>query len=156
VVDDEDLPVAVGQTGHLLARGPYTIRGYYRAAEHNRAAFTLDGFYRTRDLVRMTASGSVVVVGRAKEQTNRAGEKVAPAELERHLGTHPQVLAVAVLGLSDPVLGQRIAAFVETSNDVALGKAELQGFLRARGIAEYKLPDEVHCAPDLPRTSAGK
>src|SRR5690606_32527412 len=54
IVDDADRPVPDGEVGHLLTRGPYTIRGYYRADEHNAAAFTADGFYRTGDLVRRT------------------------------------------------------------------------------------------------------
>src|SRR5699024_11638231 len=51
VLDDEDNSVPAGEVGHLLTRGPYTIRGYYRADEHNAHAFTPEGFYRTGDLV---------------------------------------------------------------------------------------------------------
>src|SRR5690606_5154702 len=60
IVDDADRPVPDGEVGHLLTRGPYTIRGYYRAEEHNATAFTPDGFYRTGDLVRRTPTGHLV------------------------------------------------------------------------------------------------
>lgn len=71
IVDEEDLDVELGQVGHLWVRGPYTIRGYYKAEEHNAKAFTADGFYRTGDLARMTSSGYLIVEGRDKDQINR-------------------------------------------------------------------------------------
>ena len=85
IVDDADRPVPDGEVGHLLTRGPYTIRGYYRAEEHNATAFTPDGFYRTGDLVRRTPTGHLVVEGRAKDQINRGGEKVSAEEVENHI-----------------------------------------------------------------------
>ncbi|MFD8803844.1 (2,3-dihydroxybenzoyl)adenylate synthase, partial [Streptomyces atroolivaceus] len=81
VVDDADEEVPEGSFGHLLTRGPYTIRGYWRAPEHNGKAFTEDGFYRTGDIVRRTPTGHLIVEGRAKDQINRGGEKVAPEEI---------------------------------------------------------------------------
>lgn len=61
VWDDHDRDVKPGETGNLLTRGPYTIRGYYKAEEHNAASFTEDGFYRTGDIVRLTRDGYIVV-----------------------------------------------------------------------------------------------
>src|SRR5690606_4345369 len=91
IVDDDDNPVPPGQSGHLLTRAPYTIRGYYTAEEHNAKAFTPDGIYRTGDVVRMTPEGNLVVEGRAKDQINRGGEKIAAEEVENHLLAHPAV-----------------------------------------------------------------
>ncbi|HJE58789.1 MAG TPA: AMP-binding protein, partial [Nocardiopsis listeri] len=81
VVDDADRPVPEGDPGHLLTRGPYTIRGYYKAPDHNKSAFTADGFYRTGDIVRRHPSGNLVVSGRAKDQINRGGEKIGAEEV---------------------------------------------------------------------------
>ncbi|MEV7024332.1 AMP-binding protein [Kitasatospora sp. NPDC093558] len=81
VVDDHDRDVPDGTTCHLLTRGPYTIRGYWNAPGHNAGSFTADGFYRTGDLVRRTPTGHLVVEGRAKDQINRGGEKVAAEEI---------------------------------------------------------------------------
>lgn len=75
IVDNEDQELPIGETGHLLTRGPYTIQGYYKAPEHNEKAFTKDGFYRTGDIVRCTKDGYLIVEGRAKDQINRGGEK---------------------------------------------------------------------------------
>lgn len=137
VVDDADRDVAPGAPGNLLVRGPYTIRGYYRAPEHNATAFTADGFYRTGDVVRRLPSGHLVVVGRVKDQINRAGQKIAAEEVEAHLGAHPDIVEAAVVGTPDPVLGERIRAYV-VSRDPLLTAPEVAGFVRDRDIAALR------------------
>src|SRR5262249_4310875 len=64
VVAEHGADVPAGGVGELLTRGPYTVRGYYRAADYNAGVFTADGFLRTGDLVRRTAGGTMVVEGR--------------------------------------------------------------------------------------------
>ncbi|NRQ31993.1 AMP-binding protein [Nonomuraea sp. NN258] len=153
VVDAHDRPVAPGEIGHLLTRGPYTIRGYYRDSDP--AAFTADGFYRTGDLVRLTPTGHLVVEGRAKEVINRGGEKVSPEEVEEHLLAHPAVRDAAVVAVPDPYLGERTHAFVVPLGEAPTG-AELRKFLRARGLAVYKLPDRTEFVDGFPATGVGK
>lgn len=148
--------VEPGRAGALLTRGPYTIRGYYRAAEHNATAFTSDGFYRTGDLVRQRPSGHVEVVGRAKEQINRGGEKVAPEEVENHLMAHPGVLDAALVGVADDYLGERTCAYVVPADGAALAEAEVRRFVRERGIAAFKVPDRVVVTAEFPTTGVGK
>ena len=155
VVDDTDEPVPVGTTGHLLTRGPYTIRGYYNAPEHNSTAFTPDGFYRTGDIVRLTEHGYIVVEGRAKDQINRGGEKIAAEEVENHLIAHPAVLDAAVVSMPDKYLGERTCAFVVTEGEAPKALA-LKKFLRERGLAEYKIPDKVQFVGAFPVTGVGK
>ena len=155
VLDDDDCPVADGEVGHLLTRGPYTILGYYQAAEHNRRSFTEDGFYRTGDLVRRLPSGHLVVEGRAKDQINRGGEKVAAAEVEGVLLAHPSVLDVAIVAMPDPLLGERSCAFL-LARGAAPKPSDLTRFLRERGLAAYKLPDRYEVVDQLPKTSVGK
>ncbi|HWD83686.1 MAG TPA: AMP-binding protein, partial [Kribbella sp.] len=87
-----ELEVADGEVGELCCRGPYTIRGYYRAAEHNRRAFTSDGFYRTGDLARWgryDGRAYLHIEGRIKDVINRGGEKISADEVERLLLAHP-------------------------------------------------------------------
>ncbi|MFC4536726.1 (2,3-dihydroxybenzoyl)adenylate synthase [Sphaerisporangium dianthi] len=155
VVDDEDRDVPDGEPGHLLARGPYTIRGYYRAAAHNARAFTADGFYRTGDVVSRRADGNLVVEGRAKDQINRGGEKIAPEEVENHLLAHPSVFDASVVSMPDEYLGERACAYVVPHGEPPAPR-ELLGFLRGRGLAAYKIPDRVEFVSELPQTGVGK
>nr|APD71515.1 non-ribosomal peptide synthetase 17 [Streptomyces sp.] len=157
IVDDEDNDLPVGTAGHLLTRGPYTIRGYWKAPEHNARSFTEDGFYRTGDIVRLTTTGHLVVEGRAKDQINRGGEKIAAEEVENHLLAHPAVHDANVVAEPDPYLGERTCAYVilragaEPLTPVAVKK-----FVRARGLAAYKVPDRVAFVDAFPQTGVGK
>jgi 2,3-dihydroxybenzoate-AMP ligase len=155
VVDEDGVDVAPGETGQLLTRGPYTIRGYYKAEAHNARAFTSDGFYCTGDLVRMTPEGYLVVEGRAKDQINRGGDKVAAEEVENHLLAHPSVHDAAVVALPDPFLGERTCAFVIPRGAPPTATA-LTSFLRGRGLAAFKIPDRVEFIDAFPQTGVGK
>lgn len=157
VVDDEDNDLPVGATGHLLTRGPYTIRGYWRAPEHNATAFTADGFYRTGDVVRLTETGHLVVEGRAKDQINRGGEKVAAEEIENHILAHPSVHDAAVVSMPDDYLGERTCAYVVLREDAEPVKSlAIKKFVRERGLAAFKVPDRVEFVDAFPQTGIGK
>ena len=154
VVDDEDQPVAEGEIGHLLTRGPYTIRGYYRSASHNRKAFTSDGFYRTGDRVRQLTSGHLMVEGRTKDQINRGGEKIAAQEIEELLLQYPEISDAALIALPDEFLGEKSCAVVVCNT--AVKPMQLKQFLHQQGIAAYKIPDRVVLTESLPKTAVGK
>ncbi|MGO2985168.1 MAG: (2,3-dihydroxybenzoyl)adenylate synthase [Brevibacterium aurantiacum] len=159
VVDDEDRDVPHGEAGHLLTRGPYTIRGYYRAPEHNERSFTADGFYRTGDIVRLSPDGYITVVGRSKDQINRGGEKIAPEEVENLLLAHDAVHDASVVGIPDDLLGERSKAYVilrQGADPEGVGAVTLKRFLRARGLAAYKIPDVVDFVAEFPQTGVGK
>ncbi|MEV0262288.1 AMP-binding protein [Streptomyces sp. NPDC050617] len=155
VVGPDDADVPDGDTGELLARGPYTMRGYYRAEEHNARVFTPDGFFRTGDLARRLPSGHLVVEGRLKDVINRGGEKVPVEEVENHLLTHPAVYDAVLVGLADAHLGERSCACV-VPRGAPPTRAELNAHLTGRGLAAFKLPDEIRVLRDLPRTALGK
>lgn len=155
VVDERDRDVQPGEIGELLTRGPYTLRGYYKAREHNAKAFTPDGFLRTGDLVRMTADGNMIVEGRIKDVINRGGEKVSAGEVEDLLITHPAVREVAVVAMPDELLGERVCAWVIPKGGAPVLE-ELRTFLREKGLADYKLPDRLELAKAFPHTKVGK
>ncbi|MFF3644046.1 (2,3-dihydroxybenzoyl)adenylate synthase [Streptomyces sp. NPDC002564] len=157
VVDDEDNDLPAGATGHLLTRGPYTIRGYWKAPEHNARSFTEDGFYRTGDVVRVTGSGHIVVEGRAKDQINRGGEKIAAEEVENHILAHPAVHDANVVAEPDPYLGERTCAYVILrAGAEPLKPLAVKKFVRQRGLAAYKVPDRVEFVEVFPQTGVGK
>ena len=155
VVDSDDRPVPVGEIGELLTRGPYTLRGYYRADEYNRRVFTDDGFLRTGDLVRLTEAGALVVEGRTRDIVNRGGEKVPTGEVEDHLRAHPLVRDAALVAVPDRALGEKSTAFVIPDGG-APTLAALREFLLDRGLAAYKSPDHLELVERFPHTALGK
>uniref|UniRef100_UPI003D2D401A (2,3-dihydroxybenzoyl)adenylate synthase n=1 Tax=Paenibacillus oryzisoli TaxID=1850517 RepID=UPI003D2D401A len=156
VVDEDDAEVAPGEVGELLTRGPYTIRGYYKAEAHNAKAFTADGFYRTGDLVKVNEQGYVTVDGRVKDQINRGGDKIAAEEVENHLLAHPAVFDAALVAMPDAFLGERSCAFIILREGVTATGPELKTFLRGRGLSAYKIPDRIEFTDAFLQTNVGK
>jgi non-ribosomal peptide synthetase component E (peptide arylation enzyme) len=145
-----------GETGELLARGPYTLRGYYNAPEHNQRAFTPDGFYRSGDLMWRHPSGNYVVAGRSKDLINRGGEKISAEEVENLILSHPAVLNVACVPVPDPVLGERMCACVILRPGATLTLPDLVEFLTAQEIARHKLPERLAVVTSFPLSPVGK
>lgn len=156
IVDEYGREVKDGEYGELLSRGPYTIDGYYRAEEANRTSFTEDGFYRTGDRARRTKEGNIRMGGRMKEQINRAGEKIVPAEIEAYLCQHPAIREAAVVGVPDVTLGNRSCAFVMIEDGEEMRLSRVYRFLKDLGVAQYKMPDQVEIIETWPVTSVGK
>ncbi len=155
IVDDAGAPVAEGEPGNLLTRGPYTIRAYHNEPAANARSFTEDGFYRTGDVVRRTPEGYLVVMGRATDHINRAGEKISAEEVEDHLLAHPSVFDAAVVSVPDDYLGERICAFI-IPNGAAPRGVELKAWMRKRDIADFKVPDQIVFVEDFAVTAVGK
>ncbi|ORM26892.1 AMP-binding protein [Williamsia sp. 1135] len=155
IVDDNGVDVADGSEGELLVRGPYTIRGYYRADEHNARSFTGDGYYRSGDRVRRLPSGHLMVTGRIKDTIVRGGENVAADDVEENLLAHPDIRQAAVVGLPDPGLGEKICAAIVTDGP-APDLPAVRAFLADRGLATFKQPDQLRVVRSLPVTAVGK
>jgi len=155
IVDDNDRDVADGVLGELLTRGPYTLRGYFGAPEHNGRCFTSDGWYRSGDLVRWH-DGNLIVEGRIKDLINRGGEKISAEELENVIVAHPKVTQAAVVAMPDRILGERVCAFLVTRDGTSVAHDELNQFLVGRGLARFKLPERVELLAELPLTKVGK
>jgi 2,3-dihydroxybenzoate-AMP ligase len=156
LVDDEGREVSDGEIGELWCRGPYTLRGYFRAAEHNARAFSSDGFYKSGDLMRRHPSGNLVVEGRKKDLINRGGEKISAEEVENLILTHPAVHNVACVPMPDAVLGERMCAFVIPKASQAVTLEELARFLSGAGLARFKLPERVELVSEFPLSPFGK
>ncbi|WP_435283645.1 (2,3-dihydroxybenzoyl)adenylate synthase [Streptomyces koelreuteriae] len=156
VVDPSDTPVPPGTMGALLTRGPYTPRGYYRAAEHNARAFTPDGWYRTGDIVRLLPAGNLVVEGRDKDLINRGGEKISAEEVENLVYRLPGVSRVAAVAKTDPDLGERVCIVVVAEPGTDLDLGTVRAALTAMEVARYKLPEDLLLVEELPLTKVGK
>jgi len=147
-----------GTTGELCCRGPYTLRGYFDAPEHNAVAFTSDGFYRTGDLATVhtySAQRCLSIDGRIKDVINRGGEKINAEEVELLMLRHPRVAAAAVVAMPDPRLGERTCAYVVVDGE-PLTLPEVQAHFAALGVAKFKWPERIEHLPEIPRTLVGK
>ena len=156
IVDENGRDVPAGQGGQLIVRGPYTIRSYLNAPEHNARAFTDDGYYKTGDIVSRRPDGYLVVEGRLKDQVNRGGEKISSEEVEGHLLAHPGVREAAIVAVQDEFLGEASCAFVVHHKAHAMKASEIKAFMAGRGVAPFKIPDQIRFVPSLPKTPVGK
>jgi 2,3-dihydroxybenzoate-AMP ligase len=156
LVDEDGRDVPRGTIGELWVRGPYTIRGYYRAAEHNAKAFTADGFYKTGDMLRQDAVGNLIVEGRLKDMINRAGEKISAEEVENLVADHPKVAQVALVSMPDRVTGEKGCLFVTCRPGEALTLAEIVAHLEQKRVARFKFPERLEVLERFPVTAVGK
>jgi 2,3-dihydroxybenzoate-AMP ligase len=156
LVDESDEEVAPGEVGEFLARGPYTLRGYFGVSDYNAKVFTSDGFYRSGDLMRRHPSGNYMVAGRKKDLINRGGEKISAEEIENLILAHGAVQNVACVSMPDPILGERMCAYVILRSGGALNLEQLVGFLMDQEIAKHKLPERLEIVDGFPLSPFGK
>ena len=155
VIDDAGRRVPDGESGELVARGPYTIRGYYNADTINAEAFTSDGFYRMGDIVRRRGR-YLYTEGRRKDLINRGGEKISCDEVENLIAGLAQVRQAAVVAMTDAVFGEKACACVVLQPGATLSFDELIAHLRAQQIASFKLPERLEVLPSFPVSPVGK
>jgi len=148
----------VDKPGEIIFRGPYTIRGYYNAPEHNAKAFTEDGFYRSGDLAAVHKSGrGFVIMGRIKDAINRGGEKFSCEEVENLVLKNERIHNAALVPMPDPVLGEKACLFVSMrdKND-SITLEEIKDQLSRQGLAKFKWPERIEIRDELPETNVGK
>lgn len=157
IIDDDGNEVQPGETGELCCRGPYTIRGYYAAPEHNRNAFTEDGFYKSGDMFKIDPkTGCLIVEGRKKDLINRGGEKINCEEIENMVLSHPKVDNASMVAMPDPVMGEKACIYVTLKQKGEFTLAELNAFLLEKKIAKFKLPERLEVIEQFPLTTVGK
>ena len=154
IVDGEGRDVPDGATGEMCICIPTMMQGYYRDPEQTRAAF-LDGWFLTGDLVRRTPDGWYSFVARKKDIIRRRGENISGAELDRVIGAHTAVSAVAVIAVQAEIGEEEALAVVVLKSEHHLTASELGSWCRER-LAAFKVPRYVVFADDLPRTPTGK
>ena len=155
VMDEDGREVPRGESGELWIRGPMVVPGYWANPEATKKGFVA-GHWLSGDIGSVDAQGFVRVFDRAKDMLNRGGYKIYSAEVENVLLEHPAVVEGAVVGKPDPVLTERVHAFVCVKPEVAVTAEELKHFCAAR-LADYKVPETFTLTTTpLPRNANGK
>ena len=154
ILDPQGHVLAQGATGEIAIRGETVMAGYLDNPAANAADF-VDGWFRTGDLGAFDADGYLHLTGRLKEMINRGGEKIAPAEIENILLTHPAVAQAVVFAAPHPTLGEEAAVAVVLCDGPRPALAELHAFLLER-LSLAKIPRRIVFLPELPRGPTGK
>lgn len=156
VVRDDGTPCAPGEIGELEMCGPSLFDGYLRNPEATAAAFTADGWFRTGDLAAMDAAGNTRLAGRTKDVINRGGVKFNPVDIEVLMLRHPAVAEAAVVGLPDPVLGERACLCATLRPGASLTLEDVQAWLAQHQISKTKWPERVAVVDAMPLTPTRK
>jgi acyl-CoA synthetase (AMP-forming)/AMP-acid ligase II len=166
VVDAADKPVASGELGNLVARGPGIMRGYWHDIEEDlpgnessvdeTAEALRGGFFHTGDIGRQDKDGYFYIVDRAKEMIVSGGENVYSGEVEAAIYEIPEVKEAAVFGIPDEKWGELVAAAVVLRPGTNLSAEELKQYCKTR-IASYKVPRHIEfMTEELPKSGSGK
>ncbi len=154
IVDAEGNDVADGEPGELLIRAPAITAGYWNQPDTTAKAIK-HGWYSSGDVARRDAEGLYYIVDRMKDMIVSGGENIYSAEVENALSTHPEVAAVAVIGVPDPRWGEAVKACVVRMAGSAVDEAALLSHAREK-LAGYKVPKSVDFLESFPLVPSGK
>ncbi len=153
-VDGNELPPE--HEGRLVARGPCIFRGYYKSDADNATAFTADGFFHTGDLAKFDVDGNLIVTGRLKDVIIRGGVNISASAVEDPISAHPSVAQVAAVAMPDPILGERVCAYIAPKPNAGLSFGELIAYLKELRVSVTYWPERMEIVDSLPLTSVRK
>ena len=148
------LTLEPGKKGELVIRGPQVMQGYLNNSDETASALRNDWLY-TGDIAVMDEDGFFYIVDRKKDMAIVGGYNVFPREVDEVLMEHPKVLEAVSVGLTDPLRGEVLKAFIVPKPNEHLSKTEIVSWCRAK-LASYKVPRQVEFRTELPKTIVGK
>jgi len=154
VSPDTGAEVATGDLGEIVVRGPNVMLGYWNRPEATAQAIR-DGWFHTGDIGRVDEDGYFYIVDRLKDMVNVGGLKVYPVEVENTIYLHPAVEEVAVYGIPDQVMSERVCANIVCKKEHSATEAEIMAFCRQQ-LADYKIPSAIRFVEALPKSPTGK
>lgn len=154
ILDEQDQPVPLGQSGEIAIRGPQVMAGYWNMPEETAKVMTADGFFKTGDIGIMDEQGYTRIIDRKKDMILVSGFNVYPNEVEGVVAQHPGVLEVAAIGVPDAHSGEVVKLFV-VRKDATLTEQQLKDYCR-ENLAGYKRPKHIEFRDELPKTNVGK
>ncbi|MEL7310194.1 MAG: class I adenylate-forming enzyme family protein, partial [Pseudomonadota bacterium] len=158
ILGDDGQPVPQGQKGEVVVSGDNIMLGYWGDKDTTSEAIDDQGRLRTGDLGYFDADGDLFLVGRRSAMIKSAGERIVPEEIERVLDAHNDVIESVVVGVTDPMLGQKVVAHVRVPREM-VGDESLVATLRThclRSIPLPRAPREIYVCEDFPRKANGK
>ncbi|MEK6406448.1 MAG: AMP-binding protein [Acidobacteriota bacterium] len=141
--------------GELLVRGANVVKGYWNKPEASAETF-VNGWLHTGDMARLDEDGFVQIVDRKKDMICRGGENVYCVEVENALAAHPAVFEVAVIGVADSMMGEKVGAVIVPRPGQKVDVDDLIAFARDH-LADFKVPQFVAIRTEpMPRNPGGK
>jgi len=154
VLDDNDHPVPVGETGEIVVSGPNVMMGYWNQPADN-AEVLRNGKLHTGDLAKQDADGYFWVVGRKKEIIKSGGNRVSAKEIEECLLANELILEACVVGVPDNILGEAIRAVIVLKSGRESNAKEIQAYCK-KHLADFKVPKQIVFVSELPKYQSGK
>ena len=154
IMDGDNTILPYGEKGEICVRGDAVMLGYLNKPDAS-AESLKEGWLHTGDVGYMDEEGYLFISGRIKEMINRGGENIYPREIEIPLEKHPKIAEVAVVGMPDPALGERVRACIVLNEPNSMTEDEVKGYLRDK-LAKYKIPEKVDFMADFPHNPTGK
>ena len=154
ILDDTDREVPRGEVGEVCVRGANVMLGYYGLPDET-AKTLRNGWLHTGDMGRLDEDDFLFIVERKKDLIIRGGFNVYPREVEEVLYAHPKIAEAAVVGVSDPLMGEEVRAWVAPKSGVDVTADEVIAFCQER-LAKFKCPREVRFVTTLPKSPVGK
>jgi long-chain acyl-CoA synthetase len=154
ILDDDGIPVALGERGEIAIRGPQVMAGYWGRQDETDNVMTADGYFKSGDIGIMDERGYTKIVDRKKDMILVSGFNVYPNEVEEVVSACPGVMECAAIGVPDKNSGEAVKVFV-VKKDAALSERDVQDFC-AKNLTGYKKPKYIEFRADLPKTNVGK
>ncbi|MEO7071488.1 MAG: AMP-binding protein [Rhodanobacter sp.] len=151
---EDNQPLAAGEVGELMVRGPQVMVGYWQRPEETAKVLDAAGWLHTGDLGRMDANGYFFIVDRKKDMILVSGFNVYPNEVEDAVMEHPDVMEVAAVGVPDAHSGEVVKLFVVRKNP-GLTEDALKAFCHDK-LTGYKRPKFIEFRDSLPKSNVGK
>jgi non-ribosomal peptide synthetase component E (peptide arylation enzyme) len=156
VVDDKGNPSPPGEVGEIIVpRNPYSVSGYYNNPELNRSSWET-GSFDLGETGRFDEDGNLTLVGRKRDAIKRGGQRIYPKEIEEFIIQHPAVSDVAVVGMPDAEMGEKVCAYIVPKPNQRIGLEEIVAFLKSKKVTSFLLPERVELIDELPLVPAGQ
>jgi non-ribosomal peptide synthetase component E (peptide arylation enzyme) len=156
ILDTAGRPVSAGQAGEVCWRGPNKSYGFLNDPDGTRNVWDAEGLFHSGDLGRFDESGNLHITGRIKDMIIRGGQNINPGAIEEILLAHAQISEVAVVGVEDKVLGERIAVCLTLRGSEGPSLQTLKTLVLKQGLAHWNQPELLIVLDELPRNAGGK